>query len=192
MRIILLLFTLVTLSSCYSTGLEEDRNNNDNVVRSQRTLTQATKDFKISAAIHTDLASLDLYKPIDVNVVNGNVILTGSVTSSRDRLAATGIAWNQVGVRSVINELVVDHKKHNNFSTKQYAKDTLITTTVKAKTIKDSGVKASNYTIVTTNNIVYIFGVARSLEEANKIESLAREVDGVKNVVSHVHIREVN
>lgn len=187
MRIILLLLTLALLSAC-STCCEENKHDNDTVVRSDRTLSQAARDLKISSAIHTSLAALDLYKPIDVNVIGGKVILTGSVASPKDRLAATGIAWNQPGVKAVINDLIVDPKRHD-FNAKQYAKDAWITATIKAKAVKDPAIKSANYTIVTTHNIVYLFGVARSLEELDKLESISKEVNGVKNVVSHVRIQ---
>ena len=184
MHKILFLFITVILSGC--TAICGEKGNKDTVPTS-RTLSQTAEDMRISAAIHTDLAALDLYKPIDVNVRGGKVIYTGSVPTEKDSFMAVGVAWKQNGVNGVINELKVENQK-SSMNAKQYAKDTWITTTFKAKALKDKDIKSPNYTIVTTNGTVYIFGMARSVAELNKVKAIAREIDGVKNVVSHVHI----
>ncbi len=142
----------------------------------------------LSEVRQTEVA-LELYKPIEVTVRGGKVIYIGSVPTEKDSLLATGVAWKQNGVKAVINKLAVDHRKPE-FSLKQYSKDTLITTAFKAKLLKEKGVKSANYTIATTNGTIYIFGVAHSVEELNKVKAIARGVDGVRNVISNVHIHQ--
>ena len=183
MRAILLLFIITILSGCSNAV------STDSSVPASRTLSQTAKDLKITAAIHTDLAALDLYKPINVQVRGGKVIYTGTVPTIKDDLAAVGVAWKQPGVTGVINNLVIERHKPE-VSAKQYAKDNWITTTVKAKLLKEKGVKSGHYTIVTTNGVVYIFGAARSLEELNKVNSLANDIDGVRNVISHAYLNQ--
>lgn len=185
MHKILFLFIIGVLSGC-SVICGERSHTNDSTVPTSRTLSQTADDLRISVAIHADLASLDLFKPIDVKVRGGKVIYTGSVPTEKESLMALGVAWKQSGVTGVINNLKVETKP--SFNAKQYARDTLITTTFKAKVLKDPKIKSANYTIVTTNGEIYIFGMARSLEELKRVKAIAREIDGVRNVISHVHI----
>ena len=52
-----------------------------------------------------------------------------------------------------------------------------------------SNVRSVNYTIETSNGSVYLIGSARSQAELDHATDLARNVGGVKRVVSYVEIR---
>jgi hypothetical protein len=41
-----------------------------------------------------------------------------------------------------------------------------------------------------TNNVVYLFGIARSEEELTTVAEMAASVSGVEKVISHVTVRE--
>lgn len=106
MRAVLLLLLITTLSSCAIMG-----NQGKSVEATKtRAIGQTAEDLRISAGIHIDLYSLELYKPIDVKVRNGIVYYTGSVSSMKDSFAASGIAWKQNGVKKVINNLKIEKK----------------------------------------------------------------------------------
>ena len=51
-------------------------------------------------------------------------------------------------------------------------------------------IKFINYTIITMKNVVYIFGVARTQEELDKVSNMAAEVKGVERVVVHAKLKE--
>ena len=110
MRAVLLLLLIITLSSCAIMG-----NQGKSVEATKtRAIGQTAEDLRISAGIHIDLYSLELYKPIDVKVRNGIVYYTGSVSSMKDSFAASGIAWKQNGVKKVINNLKIEKKSSKN------------------------------------------------------------------------------
>lgn len=147
-------------------------------------------DAKISAKIKAELAKTnfrELFTKIKLEVVQGRVFYTGLVKKEEDVITAVQIAWNQTGVVEVINELKVD-KNSGNFNLVRYTRDTLITSQIKSKTFVERDIKFVNYTVITLNDVVYLFGIARSEEELEKVAKIASNINGVEKVVSHVKI----
>ena len=60
--------------------------------------------------------------------------------------------------------------------------DSVITTKVKARLVKDKQVRARDIEVKTVNGVVELSGTARSKREASKAASIARNVKGVKSV----------
>jgi osmotically-inducible protein OsmY len=52
------------------------------------------------------------------------------------------------------------------------------------------GIKSVNYTVVTFNNVVHIFGLAGSNQELNKVQEIAASNKGVEEVISYIKIIE--
>jgi osmotically-inducible protein OsmY len=157
-----------------------------------RTIGQTVDDVKIAGSIRADFIKNhfhDLYKKITVEVVAGRVLYLGKVEKEEDIHEAIKIAWAQNGVKEVVSELEVDEKS-NYFDLVQYSKDTFITSQVKTRLFANRNIKFINYTIVTNNNVIYIFGLARSEEELEKVSEIAAKVRGVERVVEHVKIVE--
>ena len=157
-----------------------------------RSLGESLDDQTIAIKIKKDFIAKgfkNLYTKINVEVFKGRVLYTGNVESEEDIITAIDIAWQQKEVKEVINELsVADDKK--TLDVLQYSRDSWITTKIKSKIFAERKIKFINYTIVTTNNIVYLFGAARSEEELNTVAEMAASVSGVEKVISHVTVRE--
>lgn len=66
--------------------------------------------------------------------------------------------------------------------------DSVITTKIKAKFLKDKQVRADNIEINTVNGAVELFGTARSRAKAARAVVLARQVKGVKSVKNEIQI----
>ncbi|EOB10506.1 RlpA-like protein [Rickettsia prowazekii str. Cairo 3] len=153
-------------------------------------MSETLNDAKIATGIKADLVKnnfKDLGAKIKVEVSQGRVLLTGNIQKETDALKAVKIAWNQTGVQEVINELKVN-KNNNHFDLVQYTKDSMITTQIKAKNLVRKDIKFANYTILTIDNIVYLFGIARSEEELEKLASIASKIKGVEKVVCYANI----
>lgn len=160
-------------------------------VSKDRSLGNTIDDVRISSKIKTSFLSQgfrNLYVKINVEVVQSRVMLTGKVANSDEVSKAIEIAWSVYGVKEVINELKVDENS-DHFNTVQYAKDAWISSRIKAALFFKRDIKFVNYTIVTNNNIVYLFGIARSEEELDKVVNLASKIAGVEKVKSYVHLR---
>lgn len=157
-----------------------------------QSMAETIDDVKISAAIKTSFIRnnfRELYTKIKVEVDQGRVLLTGIIDNEEDALKAVELAWEAKGVKEVINELITD-KKSSHFDLVQYTKDTMITSQIKAKIFIEREVKYVNYTIVTVNNIVYIFGMSRSEEELEKVTNIAAQINGVEKVICHAKMKE--
>jgi osmotically-inducible protein OsmY len=86
----------------------------------------------------------------------------------------------------VLNEVGVRDRT----SLKDYATDTWITTQLKARLLRDTGVSAINYTVETVNGVVYLLGIAQSQEELDRVTGHARNIKSVTKVVSHVVLKD--
>jgi osmotically-inducible protein OsmY len=147
-------------------------------------------DVRISTSIKGEFIKKnfrDLYTKIKIEVVQGRVLFTGVIENEQDSITAIQIAWNQEGVNEVINELKVN-KNSGKFNLVQYTRDAMITSQIKSKTFMNRDIKFVNYTVITLTDIVYLFGIARSEEELEKVAAIASNVHGVAKVVSHVRV----
>lgn len=156
-----------------------------------KTVGESIDDTAIETKIKKEFLVKDFkhqFARINVEVVKGKVLLTGVVENEEDIISAVEIAWAQKGVKEVANELEMDENSKA-FDPKQYAIDTWITTRIKSKLFFGRDIKFVNYTIVTTRNVVYIIGVARSEEELARVADIASRIQGVEKVVSHVKIK---
>ncbi len=175
--------TIFTGAACSTMEFAKDRSARETV-----------SDNKIALSIKTAFMKNNfrsLYTQIKVEVMQGRVLLTGDIEKEEDALNAVKICWNQAGVKEVINELKVD-KNSKKFSIVQYTKDTMITSQIKSKTLFSRNVKFVNYTVITMNNVVYLFGIAQTEEELKKVGEIAAGTSGVKRVVSHVKVKDAS
>lgn len=151
----------------------------------------ALTDVRISTAIKGQLVKKGfraLYTKIKIEVIQGRVLLTGVIEKEEDAITAVQVAWEQEGVIEVINELTVN-KSSRKFNLVQYTRDTMITSQIKSKTFMNRDIKFVNYTVITLNDVVYLFGIARSEEELEKVAAIAAGIHGVEKVVSHVKVQ---
>lgn len=74
-------------------------------------------------------------------------------------------------------------------STGEYIDDSVITTRVKSAMVSDKEVSASNISVETFKGTVQLSGFASSAKEADKAESIARSVNGVKHVKNDIRIK---
>lgn len=153
----------------------------------ERSMGNALDDTTITTKINADLlaSSASLYTSVDVNCVEGRVLLTGAVATPADREQAAAVARSVRGVREVINEIQVGG---GGFT--RSAGDALISSKLRAGLIADRDVSSINYDISTVNGIVYIFGIAQNQQELDRVLNHARSISGVKDVVNHAVLKD--
>jgi osmotically-inducible protein OsmY len=113
------------------------------------------------------------------------VLLTGQLPSEEMRLEAVRLAWQADGVEEVINEIQIGDSSVGDLAT-----DTWISTQLKTDLLLDSEVYSINYSIETSNGVVYILGVARSQAELDRVIDYARNLANVRRVVSYVRVMD--
>ena len=119
---------------------------------------------------------------VKTKVLDGRIFLTGKVENPEEKLKLTKLAWETDGVRSVRNDLKVKEQ----FNFKQSARDILISSQLRTALILDKEIKATNYQIDTYKNKIYIYGIAFTLMEKDKVVKEAKEISGVKDVVASI------
>ena len=123
---------------------------------------------------------------ISIKVLDGNIYLSGKVDEPEEKLKIIKMAWETKGARSVQSTVTI--KGNNNF--KSTAKDILITSQLRTALIFNKLTKATNYTIDTINGKIYIFGIAMTKDEKEKVLSEADQIHGVKDVVPSIYLVE--
>lgn len=130
--------------------------------------------------------SFGLYHDITVDVIEGRVMLTGSVEKADDHQNAVKIAWQTAGVRQVIDEIQVTSEG----GFKSGVNDTWIANKLRTQLMFNGDVKNVNYTIEVENGVVYLFGIAQDQTELDRVINMARNVSDVKKIINHVVLKD--
>lgn len=154
----------------------------------ERGLEGAARDLKIATSIRAAFLEKDQALPVKVSieVYEGRVLLTG-VTSEPMRADAVRLAWSVAGVKEVFNEIQL-----TGGGAAETARDAWITTQLKTAITFDKDIMAVNYTIETDSGVIYLMGIAQSKAELDRVIAHARTIEYVKNVVSHVRVKEAS
>jgi osmotically-inducible protein OsmY len=191
-NLVILAATLITLSGCAPFFILGGSAKAGTTLTKEQTVGSSIDDVniwsKIKAGFLRDHKEIPgVLTNVSVEVSEGRVLLTGNVESADDRLKVLRIAWEQNGVREVINEIKLTR---SNPGFKQYAKDSWITTQAKTKLLADKTIRSINYTLETIDNVVYVLGVAKDQDELNLVISVIESIKGVDKVVTYVKISE--
>lgn len=153
----------------------------------ERGFQASVDDTKIKADINTAYIGngFTLFNEVTVSVVEGRVMLTGSVEKSKTRIDAVKLAWQTAGVRQVIDEIQVSQQADISSA----GKDALIADKLKTQMMFDSDIKSINYTVDVVNRVVYLIGIAQDQKELNRVIALARGIADVKKVINHVMLK---
>ncbi len=150
----------------------------------ERTTMDALKDTEIKLSIMNGLLnhSRALFGDVSVDVIEGRVLMTGSVPKREHKIDAARIAWETEGVTAVEDELTVAEDS----GAKAFLTDVRISNTLRFALLTDVKVSSVNYNVETINRVVHLTGLAKSNEELDRVIRRAQAVRGVERVVSHV------
>lgn len=178
-KVLLIIITSIALTGC-------------SALLNDTTIGNNLDDTVISASIKKEFIRRGfkkLYMSINVSVSEGRVLYVGNVVNQETIHEALDIAWSQNGVVEVINYLFIDDTNQH-LNAKQYSQDKYISANVAAQLMFTQNVKSHNYTGVSHNSIVYLFGIARSKDEIKSAVDTVSRIAGVKKVITHMKIRD--
>jgi osmotically-inducible protein OsmY len=136
-----------------------------------------TIELKAIKAITDNLGALEIHA--NVTSYNRHVLITGEVGTEAHRAKAeAAVRAVDVNIKKITNELKLG--PNSEFSAR--AKDTFITSKVKAEFIKKNLFPATYVKVVTEAGTVYLLGIV-TRKEAEDATNLARNVSDVKHVV---------
>ena len=178
---LLLISIIILLSSCAAVNVTTSS-------VKEKGIKEAISDGMIDAGVNKEFFNHDvnMFMNVEIEVVEGRVLLTGSVKQSKHRLDAVKLAWKVLGVREVINEIDITEKG----GIKQYLIDVKIKTQMRYKVIADKEISSINYNFEVVNGILYIIGIAENKKELKKIIKHANTIGSVLKVVSHVIMKD--
>jgi len=154
----------------------------------ERGLGGATEDAAIQAEINGLWLEHDLglYRRVDMTVRERRVLLTGAVPNPATRVEAVRLAWQADGVQDVINNIEIDDTS----TLIDEAADTAIGKKLEARLMFDRSIRAINYSVDVVNGTVYLMGVAQSQAEVDRAVRYARDMRGVRHVVTYVRLKD--
>ena len=139
-------------------------------------------DFVIKREKNKSISDKKYLISVKSKVLDGRIFLTGKVDNPEEKLKLTKLAWETDGVRSVRNDIMIKEA----FNFKQSAKDLLITSQLRTALILSKDIKATNYQIDTFKKKIYIYGIAITSDEKEKVIEEAKQVLDVKDVVASI------
>ncbi len=185
-KIASILFILLALSGCVGVSSQGVLGTGVNIFLDPRTLGTQIDDSIMQKSFLIRVSQIDKKYVLSVSskVVDGHIYLTGTVDSVDEKILLTKIAWKTEGARSVKNNIKVKDK----FSLKNSAKDLLITSQLKVALLSNKKVSMANYQINTVNQIVFIFGIAKSDSEKREVINEAKIIPDVKNIDASIFL----
>ena len=182
------LILLIFLNSCSGTSSKGLFGTGVSVAIDPRSLGTQIDDSIMEKNLTTRLTMLEkkYFLSVKTKVLDGRIFITGKVDKPEEKLKITKVAWETSGVRSVRNDLKIKEK----FNFKQSAKDTLITSQLRAALIVNKKIKSVNYQIDTYKKNVYIYGIARNRDELEIVVDEANSILDVNKVVASILLVE--
>lgn len=152
-----------------------------------RTIGEGLDDATASNEVKLRLMAADraAFQEVDVEVANGNLLLSGTVPTEQHRVTAETIARGVPNLDNVYNELVVGQPS----TMIRSAQDELITAQIRTRITASPSVRGVNVNIETFHGNVYLMGLARSDHELQRAAEIASVVPGVQRVVSFMQVR---
>mgnify|MGYP001322599882 FL=1 len=182
------LILLIFLNSCSGTSSKGLFGTGVSLAIDPRSLGTQIDDSIMEKNLTTRLTMLEkkYFLSVKTKVLDGRIFITGKVDNPEEKLKITKVAWETSGVRSVRNDLKIKEK----FNFKQSAKDTLITSQLRAALIINKNIKSVNYQIDTYKKNVYIYGIARNRDELEIVVDEANSILDVNKVVASILLVE--
>ena len=183
-KFLVLLFIGFFFLGCAGVGSKGIFGTGVSVAFDPRSVGTQIDDSIMQKNLTTRMVLMDKKYIISVNskVLDGRIFITGKVDNPEEKLKLTKLAWETDGVRSVRNDLKVKEQ----FNLKQSAKDILISSQLRTALVLNKEIKATNYQIDTYKNKIYIYGIAFTNDEKDRVVNEAKEISGVEDVVASI------
>jgi hyperosmotically inducible protein len=121
---------------------------------------------------------------IDVDVVEGVVILTGVVDSVEEAKEAEAIVRKEPHVKGVKNQLMIGSRSFG-----QVIDDQIIGNKVKGALINEKGIHSLNIDVDVQKGVVFLTGIVENENQKKRVLRIAEAVSGVVKVTDNLKIR---
>ena len=159
-----------------------------NLSTSTRGISGKISDGFLLSKVKASLTKLNFsnFSNITVSVLHGKVLLMGNVENSDLRLKIIKKVWEIDGVNEIFNEIEIG--RQGSFVDK--AEDIIFETKIENIILFEQGIYSNNFSVEVVNGIVYVIGVASSIEEKNKLEKFLEGMDDIKKLIFLVDLQK--
>ena len=187
-KLLIFFFVSLILSGCAGVASKGLFGTGVSIAFDPRTVGTQVDDSIMQKSLSTKIVLMDKKYLISVKtkVLDGKIFLTGKVDDPEEKLKLTKLAWETKGVRSVRNDIKIKEE----FNFKQSAKDVLITSQLRSAMIFNNKIKSTNYQIDTYKKKIYIYGIAMTSNEKEKVIDEAKQILDVKDVIASILLVE--
>ena len=187
-KTLLLLIFIFVLSGCVGVSSSGIFGTGVSVALDPRSVGTQIDDSIMQKNLSARIILLDKKFLFSVNskVLDGRIFLTGKVDDPEEKLQLTKMAWETDGVRSVRNDIKIKEE----FNFKQSAKDILITSQLRTALILNKEIKATNYQIDTYKKKIYLYGIAITTDEKDKVLQEAKQILDVEDIIASILLVE--
>ena len=184
LALLLLLFIISGCQTAYITGISKVLL----IDKEERSFNNYVEDTIVLAQLKNEYFSNNenIFFQVNVEVIEGRVMLTGNVEQIDERIEATKLAWGINGVNEVINEIQIN----NNEGILDYADDLIMKTKINAKLLLEKNILNLNYSVEVVNGIVYLIGIAQDQKELDAVTEISKNTYGVTNVINYVRLKD--
>lgn len=153
--------------------------------REERTAEDVYNDTALSSKITYNFQkkATGLFGVVTPTVRGGKVLLTGTLTSARQKAKAELLAREVKGITKIFNKIKVGQD-----DPKTFAKDVLITSKLKAKLAAEENIHSVNFSLQTIDGVVYVMGLGRSQQEINAVTNIIKSQQDVREVVNYSEV----
>ena len=179
---------LVFINGCVGTSSKGVFGTGVSIALDPRTLGTQIDDSIMDKNLDGRLLKMNksYFLSVKTKVLDGRIFITGKVDNPEEKLKITKLAWETKGVRSVRNDIKIKEE----FNFKQSAKDILITSQLRSALIFNRNIKAVNYNIDTYKKKIYVYGIARSVDERSEVINEAKQILDVEDVIASILLLE--
>ena len=183
-----LLILIIFLTSCVGYSSQGVLGTGVSIALDPRTVGTQIDDSIMDKNLTAKLIKINkaYFLNVKTQVLDGRIFITGKVDTVEEKLKITKTAWEIKGARSVKNDLKIKKK----FDFKQVAKDTLITSQLRAALITNKKIVSVNYSIDTYKKKIYIYGIAKDKDERSEVIKEAKNILDVEDVISSIFLIE--
>lgn len=137
--------------------------------------------------------TVEPYKDITIKSDNGDVTVSGTVSSQQEKDRILREIRNVNGVRNVNDKLDVKNMSgttNSSGSVGTYIDDAAITTVVKGKFLGQKGLDSLDISVETNRGVVTLNGHVDNTSQIGLAENVAMEADGVRSVVNKLTLKQ--
>jgi hyperosmotically inducible protein len=158
--------------------------------RYNRSTGEYIDDKSVDSRVKDALKDNPEYKFEDVNVTSfkGTVQLSGFVDTWAQKLNAADIAKQVQGVRDVENDITV--KSSSDSTTGEYIDDKSLTSRVNSALGNNPDYKFEEVSVTTLKGTVQLSGFVDTSDQKTKAGEIAKQVQGVQDIVNNITVKE--